>query len=323
MSKVKQAAVIWVTWERQPRNRSMTKGLGIPLFEILSNRGDVLRYLSCAGRTVRLLVGRKPKVVVCQNPSIVLTVLLLVLRSFLGIRVAIDAHFGGIDAGNGSRASQSLLDWCNRKADLVIVTNSDHADQVARVGGRPFVCPDPLPDLSTFRSDDEEIQKKLFLICSFDVDEPYQEVFKAAESLAEEGYHLFASGNYRKAGVVPGDYPHVTMLGFVPEEEFYGHLFSSQVIIDLTDNDNCLVCGAYEAMEAEKPLVLSNKKALRDYFTGGVVFSENRAGPIAEAAKAAYADRGRLKEGARDWVRQARKDMESRLTALREVLGRL
>ena len=35
-----------------------------------------------------------------------------------------------------------------RASDLVIVTNERHARYVADLGGRTFVCPDPLPDLS-------------------------------------------------------------------------------------------------------------------------------------------------------------------------------
>jgi glycosyltransferase involved in cell wall biosynthesis len=37
--------------------------------------------------------------------------------------------------------------------------------------------------------------------------------------------------------------------------------------------DNCLVCGAYEAVELGKPLILSDNQATRDYFRQGVIYA--------------------------------------------------
>lgn len=315
--------IVWLTWEKQIRNHSVSSGLGVPLFEILSARGRIARYAFCIGRTLAILRCERPSVVICQNPSLVLSVLLLGLRRFLGFKVAIDAHFGGVEAYNGNETFQRVLDHCNRTADLVIVTNEDHGRHVRNLGGRTFVCPDPLPDLSAHRSQTGEIPGKVFFICSFDIDEPFREVFRAAEILIPEGLRFFVSGNYRKAGIALGDFPHVELLGFVPESDFYRHLFSSQVVVDLTDHDNCLVCGAYEALEAGKPLVLSSKKALRAFFTGGTVFTENRAEEIAAAVRRAHIERLGLKEESRRWASQTRAEMRHRLASLRSVLEEL
>lgn len=320
MSKEVKRKILWLTWETQVRNRSMSRELGVPLFIILSDRGRLARYASSISQTVALLCREKPSVVICQNPSIVLTLLLLWLRPFFGFKIGIDAHFGGIDASNGSEAPQWVLDYCNRTAEFVIVTNESHAHRVRSLGGKPFVCPDPLPDLAEHRGQGAEIPHKVFFICSFDIDEPYREVFYAAKILAPEGFHFFVSGNYRKGGITPEDFPHVELLGFVPEPEYYGHLFSSQLVVDLTENDNCLVCGAYEALVAAKPLVLSRKKALEEYFTGGTVFTENKAAEIAAAVRVAYAERSRLAEESRQWVIRAREEMKERMARLNNSL---
>jgi glycosyltransferase involved in cell wall biosynthesis len=108
------------------------------------------------------------------------------------------------------------------------------------------------------------------------------------------------------------------MLGFVPEEEFYRELFSSEIIVDLTENDNCLVCGAYEAMEAGKPLVLSRKEALEEYFTGGTVFTDNDAGAIVQAVREAHRRKEQLRQQAALWSTEARGNIRSRLEVLIE-----
>jgi glycosyltransferase involved in cell wall biosynthesis len=323
MTGAVRRTAIWVTWERQPRNRSMAKGLGIPLFEIVSPHGRYRRYASCIRRTIALLWRCRPNIVVCQNPSMVLVSLLLLLRKMVDIKVVIDAHFGGIDAKYEKRAFQRVLDWCNRTADLVIVTNGNHASRIEHIGGRSFICPDPLPDLSRYVGVETERPKKVFLICSFDPDEPYVEVFKAATMLSGDGFRIFVSGNYRKGGVSPEEFPEVVFLGFVPDEQFYDHLFSSEIIIDLTDNDDCLVCGAYEALEAGKPLVLSKKDALQAYFPRGTVFTDNRAEDIATAIRAADNSKTQLAMESREWARVARQETNRRLEELGEIINEL
>ena len=312
--------IIWITWEKQIRNRSLSRALGVQLYEILSDRHRIFRYAICISRTVALLRRETPSVVICQNPSLVLSFFLLLLRPFFGFKIAIDAHFGGVEAYNGSEAFQRVLDHCNQAADLVIVTNKGHAQHIRTLGGKTFVCPDPLPDLSEYLGQTEEILDKIFFICSFDTDEPFREVFRAAEILRPEGLRFFVSGNYRKAKIAPGDFPHVDFLGFVPESDFYRHLFSSQVVVDLTDNEACLVCGAYEALEAGKPLVLSRKKALQEYFTGGIVFTQNNAEEIATAVKRAHAERARLVEECRQWASRERAEMIVRTATLGGIL---
>jgi glycosyltransferase involved in cell wall biosynthesis len=241
----------------------------------------------------------------------------------MGFKLAVDAHFGGVESYTGSSALQQALDFCNRSADLVIVTNVGHADHVRRIGGQAFVCADPLPDLSAHRGNSVEVPRKVFFICSFDIDEPYHEVFRAAEMLWEEGFRFAVSGNYAKAGIAPETFPFINFLGFVPEDEFYSNLYSSEVVVDLTDHDNCLVCGAYEAIAAEKPLVLSKKRALENHFRDGAIFTENNAVAIASAVTLAYDDRVRLRANCVRWAAESRVEMSATIGALAVSLQNL
>jgi glycosyltransferase involved in cell wall biosynthesis len=255
--------------------------------------------------TLRQIRTTKPEVVFAQNPSVVLTLFVLLLRPFFGYRFVSDAHFGGVKAYNGSRLFQKTLDFCNRRADLVIVTNEEHASDVKSIGGRPFVCEDPLPDLSKFsgrtNGRDGMDRKKVFFICSFDIDEPYLQAFKAAEILHPEGYRFFVTGKYTKVDIDPAKFPLVNFLGYVPDEDFYAHLFQSGIVLDLTEHEGCMVCGAYEAMSAEKPLVTSDRKVLRDYFTHGTILTQHDAESIAASIRSACRDWETLMSAISEW----------------------
>lgn len=319
MAQTGDNRVLWITWENQLRNRSMADKLNVELYEIRLPTGRLKRYLAGSIRTLGLLKRVHPKVVYAQNPSVVLTALIILSRSFFQYKFVSDSHFGGVTAYNGNWLFQKILDFCNRQADLVIVTNDEHARYINSIGGKSFVCEDPLPDLSQHYENEQADGKIVLFICSYDIDEPYIEVFMAARLLAQEGYTICVSGNYSKRGIRPEDYPDVTFLGFLSEQAFYQVLYQSHVVIDLTTHENCLVCGAYEAMAAEKPLVTSDTRALRKHFNKGTVFSENSTDSIASAVRAAYENRQALILEIKKWKELALLDTARKVEGILEV----
>jgi hypothetical protein len=186
-----------ITWEHQLRTRSLALRLGVPLRENSLPRDRFQRYVLGALRTIRVLRPCHAEVVIAQNPSIFLCWLLLTVRRLFRDRLVIGAHYGGVVAYNGNRLFQWAIDYCNRKADLVIVTNAGHAQQVHRLGGKAYVCEDPLPDLHQYGVwQESESGKCVFFICSFDVDEPRQAMLEAAQRLSDDGFHVYISGDY-------------------------------------------------------------------------------------------------------------------------------
>ena len=312
---------IWITWENQIRNKSLSGRLGVELHVLSSKRMRFVRYMVCVSRTVILILMRRPSVVFAQNPSIVLTYLVMLLKYVFRYTFVTDAHYAGIMAPNGNRLFQKALDFCNRRADLVIVTNEEHGKHVKTLGGRALVCEDPLPDIGGDVSNISERPKKVFFICSFDIDEPYVDAFRAAKILWEEGYIFLVSGNFSKAGILPTEWTHVRFLGYVPEADFYMHLAESQVVVDLTTQENCLVCGAYEAMVLEKPLVTSKTSALQKYFTAGTVFVDHDPESIANGVRLAFERRVELKRQIEHWKKQTAANNARKIEAIRGVLN--
>lgn len=314
---------VWITWEHQPRNRSMATMLGADLYAIVYKGGRLRRYLFGTRKTIGLLIREKPDVVFASNPSIVLNYLLLTLRLLFRYQFVTDAHFVGVIACNGGFLFQKALDLCNRWADLVIVTNQNHLSYVESIGGKAVICEDPLPDLEHYSSHNVEMKaagKIVFFISSFAVDEPFESVFEAAEKLSTDGFSVHVTGNYAKAGIVPADFPGVQFLGFLPEDDYYKQLFQSDIVIDLTEREDCLLCGAYEAMTAEKPLVTSDTICLREYFYQGAIFTRHDSTSLVEAVKTAYKNQDQLKNEIREWKEQAIKKQADRKSWLQSAL---
>lgn len=316
-------AAVWIDWARNLRTRTLARRLDVELLEIRIGGHRLWRYLQSIRLTVRAIRRARPAVVIGTNPSLVLSLLLLALRRWYGFAVVSDAHYVGVRALNGERLLQRALDFHNARADLVIVTNERQAAHVASLGGRAFVCQDPLPDLTTGAGTVTLPDKAVFLICSFERDEPFEAVFNAFSGLQQAGYTLFVSGRYTRAGIDPARFPWVRFLGYVSEQEYYAYLNSCAVIVDLTELEDCLLCGAYEALATRRPLVLSDTCALRDYFGDAVILTDNTPEKIAENVQYAYAKRHDLAKEANRWAVENEEYMDARVATLIAVLSSL
>lgn len=280
---------VWVTWERQTRNKSASNYLGTKLVEIAyPSRSRILRYIRCISKTITIIVRERPKFLFAQNPSVVLGLLSVLIRRISSIRVIIDAHNSGIFGPEESyRFIQKFNNFILKNANAVIVTNSGLANYVKSQGGNPIILPDPLPHLTLPNVSATLAKKKrlkAFCITSWSEDEPAREILTAS-SRFRDSVDFYFSGNYQKAfkNSIPPLHANAHLIGFVDENTFLEHLFSSDFCIDLTRRSDCMVCGAYESIAAEKPVLLSDSAALREYFYQGSVFCDNTTEGIANS----------------------------------------
>ena len=243
----------WITWEIQIRNRSMAALLNVTLHELIVNKHRAIRYPILIFKTLRIICKNDIRVLFVQNPSIVLSMLAVLFASIRNMKVIVDAHNSGIYPLEGR---SKLLSWIARyiarKADAVIVSNNYLASAVELWGATPVVMPDPVPNLHTADKITSE-RPYLFFICTWAADEPYLEIIEAAK-LIPNTIDIYITGKYRnKLSQVQLDAlpSNIKLLGFVPEHDYIAYFSSCLMAIDLTTRDNCLVCGAYEALSLE------------------------------------------------------------------------
>jgi glycosyltransferase involved in cell wall biosynthesis len=303
------------------RSRTLSRRLGVALEEVIYEGGRLWRYVRCCRRTIATVHDRRPEVVIATNPSIVLGFLLLALRKWYRFRLVSDAHYAGVRAFNDAWLWQRLLDFHNARVDLVIVTNESHARFVSTLGTCAYICQDPLPQIP--RAQPSAVapgDRSALLVCSFNADEPYEAAFEAFSGLQQDNFTLFVSGNYKKAKTDLSRFPWVRLLGFLPADEYYGYLQSVSVVIDLTTKEDCLVCGAYEALAARRPLIVSRTEALRDYFGDSAVLTDNTPCAIRESVLSAFAHRDELAQRAEDWAARNDQYMDEKIAGLRALL---
>lgn len=312
---------LWISWERHRRSRELADAFDARLVEIVSSRSRPWKYLALLATTIRVLLRARPSTVFVQCPSVVLGTLTGLLRPLLGYRLILDLHNECVQPYNyEGRIYRQVLRAMRRSADVLIVSNEALRPTVDGEG--PIVCvlPDRLPSLPRTIGPLRPAPLAVF-VCTYAPDEPYREVIEAARLLP--GIDLYVTGSYIRAKGLPADLPaNVTLCGFLPETDYLALLNRADVLVDLTSMENCLVCGAYEAVALEKPLVTSDTRALRAYFRRGTVFAGHTPEALAAAIRAALDTQDVLREEMRCLRRELDHSWQCDFAALAAIVGK-
>lgn len=301
---------IWLTWENQRRNIGLSRAFGASLFQFEHKGNRVARYCVSLFKSLVTLIKERPTLIFVQNPSMVLALFAVSYGRIASVPVVVDAHNAGLVPFGGRKS------WANkvaahtiRKAALTIVTNGNLKKYVERQGGTAFVLTDVIPSFS-LKCEKKDLKGKfnVLFICSFAEDEPFGEVFRAAGEL-DMSISIYVTGNARRVekGLLNRLPENVVLTGYLPEDQYVQLLHQVDLVIDLTTREDCLVCGGYEALAAEKPLIVSGRRVLREYFSKGALFTDNTSSNLADQIRLAKADIEKLR---RQIVELKRKKLE-------------
>lgn len=297
----------------------MANAVGATLHELHCDGGRLRRYCSLAWRTVALIRKCSPDVIFFQNPSMMLAALIVAMKSLRLTHAAVIGDFH--NAGLFPPVARLLVPWLVKGCDVVIVSNSNLEARVVAMGGRCVSVPDPLPQLSLQGGERRRDGRfRVLMICSWAEDEPVAEVLRAAEILRRTAPEALVAITGRPVlakqgwtGPLPDN---VELTGFLSEEEFERRLKCSDLVMDLTTRDDCMVCGAYEAVSAEIAMVISANEPTMRYFSKGSVFTNNAADDIARCIVDAIARHDVL-------MREVKELKNELLAKEREVFGSL
>lgn len=313
----------WITWERQRRNEGVARGLSVPLIEVLFRGSMMQRYVRASRATIRAVRRVRPEILFVQNPSLVLALGAVLWGRARGVPVIVDAHNSGLQPFDGtSRVLNACAAVVMRLASLTIVSNNGLIETVQKHGGRAFVLPDPIPELPPGNPPQAlNGTHRVMFICSYATDEPYIEVIEAARRL-DPSTVIYITGNPKEEAQHLRDLApaNVVFTGFLAEADFIGLMHACDVVMDLTTRADCLVCGAYEGVAAGKPLVLSDSKSTREYFSRGAVYTDNSTAGIAASVRSALEQRARLAAQVVELRDELLESWNSRRMELRKLL---
>jgi glycosyltransferase involved in cell wall biosynthesis len=275
----KTVSALWITWEHQRRNRGMAKLVDAEYYEFETHHRGLRRYAVLSWQTIALLIRRRPALLFCQNPSLILAMLCVVYGISTRAQTIVDEHNAGLfPLESRWRLLNAVARFVVRFSSAVIISNHELSEHVHKLGGHPIICPDPIPQLANDPLSMESLQRltpgrtNLVVVCSWAADEPYETLFEVANEL-RHGIDMLFTG-VPPVWVSEESLPaNVKLLGFVPDQDYDALIRQADGLIVLSNRASCLNCGAYEAVAARTPAVLADTTALRTYFPYGFEYT--------------------------------------------------
>jgi glycosyltransferase involved in cell wall biosynthesis len=224
--------------------------------------------------------------------------------------------------GTSGRLFWGIKSWSFKYADLCIVSNEGLIPDIRALSHNFYVLPDKIPQVPEF-SLIEPVNDTCVYVNSFAVDEPHQEVLAAARGLNRRA-RLFFTGKVPTSFNLLKELPaNVYLTGFLPDNVYFKLLKSAGCILALTSEEDCLQCGAYEALALGVPMVLSDTLALRSYFGTAAVYVKNEASEICYGIEKALHEKDCLRVEARKIKELRTREFNLKLKGLTKKIHQL
>jgi glycosyltransferase involved in cell wall biosynthesis len=283
--------LLFITWaDNCSRSDALAKLLGgvskMVYAESLGSRPLTvwLKYLVQMWWTWRLLLREKPRVVMVMVPPVFICAPVYLYCRWFRAGYITDTHTAAFTMSRW-KPLLFLNAWFYRRALTNIVTNAHLAEQVAAwkaphvvIGDLPvsFEKVKPFPINGRFT---------ITVICSFNPDEPLDEIWQAARQL--DGIDFYVTGKLKDAPprLLEQKPQNVQLTDYLALDLYAGLLQASHAVMVLTTRDHTMQRGAYEAMALGTPIITSDWRLLRETFSKGAVFVDNSPEDIVKAVR--------------------------------------
>ena len=250
-----------------------------------------VKYLAQTVKTYFVLRRERARTVLVSNPPVFAVLAVYCYCRLSGARYVVDAHTG-VFFERKWRWLLWLTRFLSRRAVLTIVTNAHLAQVVESWGAAAFVLEDGLPQLQThgpaFPLDPSTFN--VAAVFSFYEDEPIESMLAVSD--LPPSVRIYITGDSRawtsQAAAISAQ---MTLTGFLSEHDYASLLQQCDAVIVLCTRPHTMLCGAYEAAAAGKPLVTSDWPEMRAYFNQGTIFVGNSTRSIEDAIRLAYGKR--------------------------------
>ena len=243
-----------------------------------------LKYLGQCLKTICILVTERPEAIFVMSPPVFAVFAVFLYARCTRTPYIIDAHTAAFLHPRWKHW-QPFQHFLARHAATTIVTNDYLATHVRSGGGHVTIVRD-VPVV--YRESEEFSVSDAFsvaVICSFNYDEPIDEIFKAASQLPDVQFYMTGDPKFLDQKLARNIPSNITLTGFLPDSSYGCLLKRSHVILTLTTRDHTMLRGAYESVYQGTPIIISDWKILKDTFEMGVIHVDNSSESIVHAVE--------------------------------------
>lgn len=324
---------VFVAWTGISRRSEQIAGkLNMSYFRFDRSSGNAIKrsgkLLTNSLRTLLLFFRIRPKTVFTYHVHPLISCIGMIYKSISGCRLVCDLHTGAyVDYHVFPLNILNYYVW--QRADRILLHNRESGKYLRSkhrlLAQKIFVLEDPIP---VFPEHHDTLSRKWdvdgtsgVLVSRFRPDEPIEAFLEAAGNFPSVKF--FLTGRYEAARfpiheLVPQN---VYLTGFIPDNEYIALLRSVNFIIVLTDWEMTLVSGGYETLAVKKPLIVSDTRTLRDYFSKHAVYTDNKPDGISQAISKLIANLDHYESLTKKLSRQKKEEWEAKKSLLLVELG--
>lgn len=262
-----------VAWRKLSyRSELLTKA--IPGAKLWFLKGKI-PYIHAMIMMVLKCLIHKPHTLIVQLPQGLLLFEAILLKKLFKNTVIADVHTGFLISSGlkGYFLNKIFVQFLN-STDLVLVHNENMKSLVSpAIIKKTIVVYDPWMFIDTPEVDSKVNNNDEYLVfpASFAHDEPLEEVCEAINSLRE--IKLIVTGKYsRQPDVLRFKSKYVQFVGYLPRKDYDKLLINSSGIVTGSTREFTLCMSSWEAVAYNKPLILTNTRALKNTFKDYATF---------------------------------------------------
>lgn len=315
---------VWITWHFATRSRNLAKELNLELFEYFENQSLLKRHLFSSFWTIKVLLKNRPKTIFIQLSFLLLVIVVVYKMMMLGkITIVTDCHTKALR--RKAKGFSNILFWPIKKftfgfVNLAIISNEGMIKDIEQLNENYTLLPDKIPIIKTEKNKNPSAEKYCVYISAFAVDEPFHEIFQVAEFLKND-FKLFWTGKIPNHYKIPDDMPsNIVFTGYISFDEYFNLISNANCILALTTEEDCLQSGAYEALSVDVPMVISDTKALREYFAESAIYTDHNPKNIAKNIVKAIENSDVLNKNIGEVKKKRNEEFGKKIEKLKEII---
>lgn len=310
------------------RSRSLAEGVGgeaRTFFDLRIHAKPLvpLRYLVSAVRTLAYLIRRRPRAVIAQAPPVPAAAIAYAWARMARVPIVLDTHPAsfGTERARADRIMRPLLAWLAPRAAGCIVTTPRLAAQIEAWGGRPLIVHEaPMAWSQSMATRPCSTEKRVLFVCTFAPDEPVMETLRAAAELPDAAFLVTGDRRRITPAIERAAPPNVQFVGYLGPDDYVAALRDADLVLSLTLRSESVARSAHEAVDALRPLVMSEWEHLRELFPFAV-FVANDGCAIAAGVVEAFRRWPELSAAAPEARAHQHERWSRQLEALSSALG--
>ena len=280
-----------------------------------------LKYLGQIFSTWKILFKEKPEAVFVMTPPVFAGLAVYLYTLVARVPFVIDVHTAAILMPRW-RHFQGLQRFLCRKAATTTVASTYLAQLIEKGGGHTTIVRDVPVVYDTNDAFSRNGRFTVATVCSFNYDEPIDQIFEAARQLPEVQFYVTGAIRDLDPKLAQAAPKNVQLTDFLPDADYGSLLQHADAVLTLTTRDHTMLRGAYEAIYLGTPVIISNWPILQESFDKGAVHVDNSAADIVRAVRQMQQHRERYRQAAKELREKKFREWEETKKAILERIRR-